>query len=119
MSNNSSKPRATATNSASRAPLATKSTPLPVESIASSSRARGIQCHMCKGFGHVMHDCSLKCLLVVKDDGEYFSASDFNEDTLALVAADHVGNDDHPEEHIGTGDVDHYESLIVQCVLST
>jgi hypothetical protein len=36
-----------------------------------------------------------------------------------LLVADHVGNDDHPEEYIGTGDVDHYESLIVQCVLST
>jgi hypothetical protein len=31
----------------------------------------------------------------------------------ALLAADHAGNDDHPEEHIGTGDADHYESLIV------
>jgi hypothetical protein len=29
------------------------------------------------------------------------------------------GNDDHPEEHIGTDDADHYESLIVQYVLST
>jgi hypothetical protein len=32
---------------------------------------------------------------------------------------DHAGNDDHPEENIGTGDANHYESLIVQCVLST
>jgi hypothetical protein len=45
------------------------------------------------------------------------SASDFDEDTLALLADDHEGNDDHPEEHIGTGDEDHYESLIVQRVL--
>jgi hypothetical protein len=37
----------------------------------------------------------------------------------ALLAADHAGNDDHPEEHIGTGDADHYESLIVEHVLST
>jgi hypothetical protein len=36
-----------------------------------------------------------------------------------LLADDHEGNDDHPEEHIGTGDADHYESLIVQRVLST
>jgi hypothetical protein len=66
-----------------------------------------------------MHDCSSKHVLVVRDDGEYSSASDFDEDTLALLAADHAGNDDHPEEHIGTSDVDHYESLIVQRVLST
>ena len=66
-----------------------------------------------------MRDCSSKRVLVVRDDGEYSSASDFDEDTLALLAADHAGNDDHPEEHIGTGDADHYESLIVQRVLST
>jgi hypothetical protein len=65
-----------------------------------------------------MHDCSSKHVLVVGDDGEYSSASDFDEDTLALLANDHAGNDDHPEEHIGTGDADHYESLIVQRVLS-
>jgi hypothetical protein len=66
-----------------------------------------------------MHDCSSKCLLVVQDDGEYSSSSDFDEDTLALLATKHAGNDDHPEEHIGTDDADHYESLIVQRVLST
>jgi hypothetical protein len=66
-----------------------------------------------------MRDCSSKRILVVRDDGEYSSASDFNEDTLALLADDLAGNDDHPEEHTGTGDADHYESLIVQCVLST
>jgi hypothetical protein len=66
-----------------------------------------------------MRDCSSKRVLVVRDDGEYSSASDFDEDTLALLAADHAGNDDHPEEHIVTGDADHYESLIVQCVFST
>jgi hypothetical protein len=63
-----------------------------------------------------MRDCSSKRVLVVRDYGEYSSASDFDEDTLALLADDH---EDHPEEHIGTGDADHYESLIVQCVLST
>jgi hypothetical protein len=57
--------------------------------------------------------------LVIRDDGDYSSASDFDVDTLALLAEDHEGNGDHPEEHIGTSDVDHYESLIVQRVLST
>jgi hypothetical protein len=66
-----------------------------------------------------MRDCSSKRVLVVRDDGEYSSASDFDEDTLALLADDHAGNDDHPEEHIGTSDANHYESLIVQCVHST
>jgi hypothetical protein len=66
-----------------------------------------------------MHDCSSKRVLVLSDDGEYSSASDFNEDTLALLADDHAGNDNHPEEHIVTGDANHYESLIVQRKLST
>jgi hypothetical protein len=59
-----------------------------------------------------------KRVLVIRDDGEYSSTSDFDEDTLALLVDDHV-KDDNPEEHIGTSDADHYESLIVQRVLST
>jgi hypothetical protein len=66
-----------------------------------------------------MRDCSSKRVLAVRDDGEYSSASDFDEDTLALLADDHAGNDDHPKEHIGTGDTDHNESQIAQRVLST
>jgi hypothetical protein len=119
MSNNSSKPRPATINSATQEPSATKSTPPPTESTASSSRARDIQCHRYKGFRHVICDCSSKRVLVIKDDAEYSSASDFDDDTLALLAADHAGNGDHPEEHISTDDADHYQSLIVQCMLST
>jgi hypothetical protein len=60
-----------------------------------------------------MCDCSTKPVLVVRDGGEYSSASDFDEDSLALLAADHAGNDYHSEEQIGTGVTDHCESLIV------
>jgi hypothetical protein len=63
-----------------------------------------------------MRDCPSKRVLVIRDDGEYSSASDFDEDTLALLADDHEGNDDHPKEHIGAGDADHYGSLIVHRV---
>jgi hypothetical protein len=49
-----------------------------------------------------MRDCSSKRVLVVRDGGEYSSASDFDENTLALLADYHAGNDNHPEEHIGT-----------------
>jgi hypothetical protein len=56
--------------------------------------------------------------MVVKDDGEYSSATDFDEDTLALLAVDHAGSEGHLEEHIDAGEADHYESLIVQRVLS-
>jgi hypothetical protein len=55
---------------------------------------------------------------VVKDDGAYSSASDFDDDTLALFAADHAGNEGTPDEYIDAGAAEHYESLIVQRVLS-
>jgi hypothetical protein len=57
-SSNSSKPRTAITNSATWVPSATKSTPPPVESATSSSRARDIQCHRCKGFRHVNKNSS-------------------------------------------------------------
>jgi hypothetical protein len=60
-----------------------------------------------------MRHCSSKHVLVIKDDGEYSFSSDFDDETLTLLAADHAGNDDHPEEHISIGDADHYQSLIV------
>jgi hypothetical protein len=66
-----------------------------------------------------MRDCSSKLVLVVKDDGEYSFASDFDDDTLAMLAANHAGNGEHPDEHISTSDADHYQSLIVQHVFST
>ena len=46
--------------------------------------------HRCKGFGHVMRDCPSKRVLVVKNDGEYSSTSELEEDILALLAADHA-----------------------------
>jgi hypothetical protein len=66
----------------------------------------------------VQRDCPSKRILVVKDDGAYSSNSDFDEDTLALFTADHAGNEGTSEEHINAGGAEHYESLIVQCVLS-
>jgi hypothetical protein len=66
----------------------------------------------------VLRDCPTKRVLVVKDDGAYSSASDFDDDTLALFAADHAGNEGPPDEHIDVGAAEHYESLIVQRVLS-
>ena len=87
-------------------------------SVASTGRTRDVQCHRCKGFGHVQRDCPSKRVLVVKEDGGYSSASDFDEDTLALLAADHAGSEERQEEQIGAEDAEHYESLIVQRVLS-
>jgi hypothetical protein len=67
----------------------------------------------------VIRDFPSKRVMVIKDDGEYSSASDFDEDTLALLAADHAGSEGHLEEYIDVGEADRYESIIVQRVLST
>jgi hypothetical protein len=102
----SDKPRAPPTTSATKTvqkPAASAS------SVASMGRTRDVQCHHCKGFGHVQRDCPSKRVLVVKDDGAYSSASDFDEDTLALFAADHASNEGTPEKHIDAGDAEHYE----------
>src|SRR5438105_2226016 len=120
-SDNSNKPRVPPTNSASRAPTVTKAAQKPTtsaSSVASTGRTRDVQCHRCKGFGHVQRDCPSKRVLVVKEDGGYSSASDFDEDTLALLAADHAGSEERHEEQIGAKDAEHYESLIVQHLLS-
>ena len=51
----------------------------------------------------------------MRRDGEYSSASDLDDETYALLAADHAGGDENPvEEHIGAKHADHYECLIVQ-----
>ena len=65
-----------------------------------------------------MHDCLSKCVLVVKNNGEYSSASELDEDILALLMAEHVGSEGCLEEHINAAEADRYESLIVQRVLS-
>ncbi|XP_072148509.1 uncharacterized protein [Setaria viridis] len=111
----SDKQRAPPTNSATKTAQkpATSTT-----SVASTGRTRDVQCHRCKGFGHVQRDYPSKRVLVVKEDGGYSSASDFDEDTLGLLATDHAGSEEQPEEEIGAEDADHYESLIVQRVLS-
>jgi hypothetical protein len=66
----------------------------------------------------VQRDYPSTHVLVIKDDGAYSFASDLDEDTLALFAADHAGNEGTPEEYIDAGAAKHYESLIVLRVLS-
>jgi len=82
MPSSSDKPRATPTNSVAKMiqkPAASAS------SVASTGRTRDVQCHRCKGYGHVMRDCPSKRVMVIKDDGEYSSASDFDDDTLCFA----------------------------------
>jgi hypothetical protein len=44
-----------------------------------AGRTKDIQCHHCKGFGHVIRDCHNKCTLIIRDNGEYSLASDSKE----------------------------------------
>jgi hypothetical protein len=57
-----------------------------------------------------------KRVLVIRDDGEYSSASDSEDIQHAMLATDHAAK---AEVHVNPGDTDRYESLVVQRVLST
>ncbi|WVZ97652.1 hypothetical protein U9M48_043168 [Paspalum notatum var. saurae] len=82
----------------------------------STGHTRDIQCHRCKGFGHVIRDCPSKRTLLIRDDGEYSSASDSEATQYAMLATDHAAQ---AEVHVNPGDADRYESLVAQRVLST
>ncbi|WVZ97743.1 hypothetical protein U9M48_043257 [Paspalum notatum var. saurae] len=82
----------------------------------STGRTRDIRCHRCKGFGHVIRDCPGKRTLLIRDDGEYSSASDSEATQYAMLATDHAAR---AEVHVNPGDADRYESLVAQRVLST
>ncbi|WVZ93940.1 hypothetical protein U9M48_039889 [Paspalum notatum var. saurae] len=81
-----------------------------------TGRTRDIQCHRCKGFGHMIRDCPNKRTLLIRDNGEYSSASDSEELEHVLLATDHAAR---AAVHVNPDDADRYESLVVQRVLST
>jgi hypothetical protein len=54
--------------------------------------------------------------LLIRDNGEYPSASDSEETSHAMIATNHAENE---EVHVDPFDADRYESLVVQRVLST
>ena len=67
----------------------TKPVAPPVKGAASSTgRTRDIQCHRCRGFGHMIRDCPNKRTLLIRDNGEYSSASDSEETSHAMIATD-------------------------------
>ena len=58
--------------------------------------------------------------MIVREDGEYDSASDFDEETLALISAQHEDNEDSDQdiELMGAEDADKYRSLVAHRALS-
>jgi hypothetical protein len=55
--------------------------------MASMGKTRDIQCCKCFGFGHIEKESITKLVMVVCEDGEYDSASDFDDDILVLLDA--------------------------------
>jgi hypothetical protein len=64
----------------------------------------------------VIWDSPSKCTLLIRDNGEYSSASDSKETRHDMLATDHADNEG---VHVAPGDADRYESLVAHCVLST
>src|SRR3954463_347013 len=89
-------------------------------SMASTGKTKDIQCRKCWGFGHIERQCTTQRVMMVREDGQYDSTSDFDEDTLALISARDGDNSDADEETevMGAEAADQYKSLITQRVLS-
>jgi hypothetical protein len=81
-----------------------------------TGRTRDITCFRCRGRGHVARNCPNKRTLLIRDNGEYSSASDSKELEHTLLATNNAATTDI---HVNPGDTDRYESLVVQRVVST
>src|SRR4051812_42597012 len=58
--------------------------------------------------------------MIAIEDGGYESASDYDEETLALITREEHGGDDsdHETQYMAPEDADRYECLVAQRVLS-
>ncbi|XP_073367890.1 uncharacterized protein [Aegilops tauschii subsp. strangulata] len=88
--------------------------------MASIGQTHEVICRRCKGGGHYASKCPSLRVMIVTEDGRYESASDYDEETLALIASEEHGEDDskHETQYMATEDADRYESLVPQHVLS-
>ena len=66
-----------------------------------------------------MRECQSSRVMIATEDGGYESASDYDEETLALIASEEEGGHDSEQEtqYIVVDDADKYESLVAQRVL--
>ncbi|XP_062227319.1 uncharacterized protein LOC133925396 [Phragmites australis] len=89
--------------------------------VASTRRTKDVQCHRCKGYGHVIRDYPKKRVLIIREDGGYSSASDLDVETYAMLATDIAGQEDtfDHKEYVAASDANKYLSIVVQRVLST
>jgi hypothetical protein len=56
--------------------------------MASTGKSSQIQCRKYGGLGHFARDCASSRVMIALEDGGYDSTSDYDEDTLALIASD-------------------------------
>ena len=93
-------------------PLSAKSTPAgPAQSsssMASTGHTSDIICRHCKGRGHYARECKYQCVMIATKDGGYESASDYDEETLAIITLEeHGGYDsDNETQYMATEDAD-------------
>ena len=106
-------------------PLSAKSTPAgPAQSssssMASTEHTSDIICRRCKGKVHYARECKSQRVMITTEDGGYESASDCDEETLALITSEEHNGDDsyHETQYMAPKDADRYECLVAQRVLS-
>jgi hypothetical protein len=89
--------------------------------MASTGKSSQIHCRKCGGLGHFVRDCAPSRVMISLEDGGYNSASDYDEDTLALLASDEqcaAAPMEQDSEYMATEHVEKYPSLVAQRVLS-
>jgi len=77
-------------------------------SMASTGNTHDIICRCCKGRGHYARLCQSPRVMIATEDGGYESASDYDEETLALITSEEHGGDDsdHETQYMAAEDAD-------------
>jgi hypothetical protein len=108
-------PPTTMSTSRDKAAKAAGNTP-STDAIPTTGHTWDITCFRCSGRDHMARDCPNTRTLIIRDDGEYSSTSDSEDNHHTMLATDFAAQTD---VHVNPDDADRYESLVVQRVLST
>ena len=87
-------------------------------SVASTGKTKDVQCHRCWGYGHFERECTTKRAMIVREDGEYDSSSDYDEETKAFLSTQRDDDADSDIEVMGADAANAYPSLVAQRALS-
>jgi hypothetical protein len=89
--------------------------------MASTGKSSQIQCRKCGGLGHFTRDYASSHVMIALEDGRYDSTSDYDEDTLALIASDEqcaAAPTEQDSEFMAAKHAEQYPSLVAHRVLS-